>query len=634
MTFYDISMKMLTVNFRRYRLYFLCNMFSIALFYSFAAIFTNKTFMNVSIVNPMISSNIYAPSIFVGIFLVLFIPYSYNAFLRSRKYEYGILITLGMSESEVLTNMLLENCVVAGMSLISGLILGTLISFVFYFIINHVIGISRLRWYFNADSYKFTAILYGVTILLTLVTGILEFMKTQITDLMKEKFRAETKEKSQPIIFMTGALFLIVSVLIMVMGYGYGTTVIWLVSLIIMFAGLYMIITHVESAEKYLVKINPDYIKRHIIEISFSRHHHKSRSRIGVIAAWMIAFSIFFAGLSVVTYPSLINNSASYSPYDLVYSKIFEKNQVEDSEIESLLKQSGVKVEAVKQMEYLRSRAFNLLTVSEVNKEFQCDYKISKGEFLIVFQYDLKDGYKHEMIAPKMVTFNCGDEKVQLKSVGSDTRILFNRNPTFADTTLILNDEDYSKIASKSHEFWKGTMKLFSFDNWKNSTKGIDTVQKYLLEKNKVDQSKQKYYKASSRIETYNTAKQSAEFLIFLMSFIVVLFCIASHIMIHFKIKAEAEEEQRMLSSLYRIGVTEEEMLRMIQYKNMYYYMPQSIIGLLIGGFYVYAYTVKELCGYGWKAAGYSLLIGLVVMMLEFVVARRYARRELSSFGI
>jgi len=54
------------------------------------------------------------------------------------------------------------------------------------------------------------------------------------------------------------------------------------------------------------------------------------------------------------------------------------------------------------------------------------------------------------------------------------------------------------------------------------------------------------------------------------MFFIVVLFYGASNVMIHFKIKAEAEEEQRMLSSLNRIGVTSKEMLGMIRHKNIY----------------------------------------------------------------
>ena len=632
MTFNDISMKMLKANFRRYKLYFLCNMFSIALFYSFSGIFTNKYFMDISIVDSMISSNIYAPSAFVGIFLVLFIPYSYNEFLRNRKQEYGILMILGMSEREVLTNMLLESCIIAGISLISGLILGTIISFVFYFVIHEVIGISALQWYFNVDSYKFTAMLYGATIFVTLVTGILAFMKTQLIDLIKERFRAEKKGKSLKGIFIVGVVFVIVSVLIMIIAYGDSTEDMWLLSLAIMFAGISMIITHVESIEQYLVRMIPNYIKRHMIELSFVRHHHKSRSRISIIAAWMIGFSIFFGEFSIVSYHSLMNNSASYSPYDLVYSKIFGKNQVEDSEIESLLNQSGVKVKTVKEVEYLRDKAFNLLPVSEVNKEFNCHYQISKGQFLMLFQYDLNDGYEHKMDIPQMVPFNCGSEKIILKSAGSDVRILFNRNPTIADNTLILNDEDYSEISSKSHDFWSGTVKLYSFDGWKDSGKGIENVQKYLLEKNGVEPAEQKYYKPSSRIETYATAKQSAEFLMFIMFFIVVLFCSTSYVMVHFKIKAEVEGEQRLLSSLHRIGVTEEEMLEMIQHKNIYYYMPQAITGVFIGAFY--SYTVNEIYGYGWRAAGYSLLMGMILVVLQLVVIRGYSRRELFSFGI
>ncbi|HEY5586594.1 MAG TPA: ABC transporter permease [Ruminiclostridium sp.] len=573
MTFYDISMKMLIANFRRYRLYFLCNVFSVALFYSFAAIFANKSFMDKRIVDSAISGNIYAPSIFVGIFVVLFVPYANNAFLRNRKYEYGILMTLGMSETEVLTNMLIENCIIAGVSLISGLSLGTIISFAFYFIIQHVIGISALGWYFNVDSYKWTAILYGITILLTLVTCILGFTKMQLIDFMKERFKAEKRGKSLPGIFMAGVVFVAVSVLIMVIGIGNGTAVIWLVSLVIMFIGLYMIITQVESVEQFFAKIFPYYMKRHFIEISFVKQHHKSQSRIGIIAAGLIGFCVLFGGLSVVMYPGLLDNAITYSPYDLVYSQTFGMNKVEDREIESLLNQNDVSVKTIKQVDYLRGRAFNLLPVSEVNKEFDCNYQVSEGKFRMVFQYALKDGYEHEMTSPKTVSFNCSDEDIELQSAGSDVRILFNRNPTFADYTLVLSDADYRKIASECKEYWTGIAKLYSFDDWKASVKGISAVQKYLLDKNQVGQSEQKYYKASSRIEAYSTSKQGAELFIFLMLFIVVLFFGASDVMIHFKIKAESEEEQRMLTGLYRIGVTAEEMLGMIRYKNVYYFL-------------------------------------------------------------
>ncbi|HWT76937.1 MAG TPA: ABC transporter permease [Mobilitalea sp.] len=632
MTFYDISLKMLRVNFRRYRLYFLCNVFSIVLFYCFAAIFTNKAFMNYSIVDSSISSNIYLPSFLVGIFLILFVPYSYQAFLKNRKHEYGILMTLGMSEKEVLQNMLLENCAIAGLSLLTGLILGTIISFAFYFFIQHMIGIAGLHYVMNAASYLWTIALYGATILLTLVTGIYSLIKTKLTDVIKEKFRAERKGKQLPGIFRAGVILAIISIFVMVIGYKYDTSNILLVSLAAMFAGLCMIITHVERVEQYFTKIAPGYRERHIPELSFIRQHSKSRSRISIIAAWMIGFSVFFTGLCAVMYTGLISNSASYSPYDLVYSRIFGMNQASDNEIINLLEQNDVTVKSLKQVDYLRSNAFNLLPVSEVNAVFHCNYQIPEGRFLTIFQTVLNDGYAHDMMSMDSVEFQCGDETKKLLSAGSDIRILFNKNPTFADMTLVISDADYHKIASECDDLWTGIMKLYTFDNWKISKQGIDAVQQYLFEKNQIKQEEVKYYKATSRIDNYITARQSAEFIMFLMSFIVVLFCGASNVMIHFKIKAEAEEEERLLSGLHRIGITSEEMQGMIRHKNLYYFIPQVIIGLFIGVFY--NYTVNEFLGYGWEAVGYSLCFGMVLVALQFVVVKRYSKRELLSFRI
>lgn len=629
MTFFDISMKMLRVNFRRYKLYFYCNVFSIMLFYCFAAIFTNRSFMDKKIVDSMISSNIIAPSVFVGIFMILFIPYTYRAFMKNRKHEYGILMTLGMSEAEALTNMLFENCVIAVVSLIGGLMLGTVLSFMLFFFIRRVIGISGLHWYFNAQSYMWTAALYAATILVTLAEGIFGFIKLQLTDLIKEKFRAEKKGKTLSGQFAAGVVLVIVSILVMLK---YNHSKYWFVGLALMFVGIYMSITHMEKLENYIKQTVHGYTQRHFLGISFVRQHDLSRKRISFIAIWMIAFSVFFGGLSAVLYPSLIQNALRYSPYDLVYSQIFGKNRVKDSEIKSLLNKNGISVAAFNQLDYLRNGAFNLLPASEVNKNFSCHYQIDKGRFLTVFQYDLNDGYGHNMSSPETTGFQCGKSEMYLRSAGDDVKILFNGNPTFANFTLILNDADYSKIASECRDNWKGTVKLYNFTDWKDSGKGISAVQNYLMKANNADKMEQRYYRASSRIEAYLTAKQSAEFLLFMMAFIVILFCTAADIVIHFKIKSESEEEQRMLSGLNRIGVSADEMLKMIRYKNMAYYIPQAVIGLLIGVFY--NYTVNAFYGYAWKAAGFSLIIGIPLLALQMIFVRIYSKREYQSFGI
>lgn len=63
-----IALKMFKANIRQYRLFILCNLASVAILYSFIAISVNKSFKNPTIVDSMISSNIYAPTALVVLF--------------------------------------------------------------------------------------------------------------------------------------------------------------------------------------------------------------------------------------------------------------------------------------------------------------------------------------------------------------------------------------------------------------------------------------------------------------------------------------------------------------------------------------------------------------------------------------
>ncbi|HEX3026047.1 MAG TPA: ABC transporter permease, partial [Clostridia bacterium] len=396
MTFHEISKKMLLANFRRYTLFFYCNVFSVALFYCFSALFTNSTFMNPKIVDSMISSNIIAPSVFVGIFLLLSVPYSYQAFLKNRKREYGIFMALGMSHAEVLKNMLFESGVVAGLALGAGLILGTTVSVLFSCILCHVLGISALRWYLNADSYRVTTLFFGLTVLLLWAVTILGFFQTQLIDWMKGKFRAEKTGRASPVLLAAGAILIVVSILT-VEDSGKGDVgSILLASLAGVFVGLWLIFANVRSMEPFLAARFPSFGKHHLVEISFVRQHLRSQRRIGAAAVGLIGFSVFFAGLCAAAYPSFMKNVKTYSPYDLVYCQTEGKNQADDASIKSLLSRNGVAVRSEKQVPYLRDTAFNLIAVSEANREFSCSYQVPAGKFITVFPYDLNDGYRRE----------------------------------------------------------------------------------------------------------------------------------------------------------------------------------------------------------------------------------------------
>ena len=144
----------------------------------------------------------------------------------------------------------------------------------------------------------------------------------QITDLIKEKFRAEKKGKPLLCLFSAGITLIIISIIIMAAEHSISHM--WFISLALMSIGLYMSITNAGSSEKYLIKIFPDYMQKHILEVSFLRQHSKSQSSTVTASTLLIGFCIFIAGVCAVIYPNNLHNAIGYSPYDIVYCQIFK----------------------------------------------------------------------------------------------------------------------------------------------------------------------------------------------------------------------------------------------------------------------------------------------------------------------
>lgn len=200
MTFYEISAKMLRVNFNRYRLYFFCNLFAVSLFECFASIFTNSSFMDGTNVNSLISSNIYFPSMLAALFLVLFLPVSCQTFFAVRKQEYGILFSLGMSPKEAFRNMMLENMVIAGVALAAALAAGTVLSGFFFAVINYGIGIEGVQWQFRLASYKITVLLYLVVMAAAFLWNAVGTLREKIGTLLKAQYRCGKKSLTERIL--------------------------------------------------------------------------------------------------------------------------------------------------------------------------------------------------------------------------------------------------------------------------------------------------------------------------------------------------------------------------------------------------------------------------------------------------
>ena len=574
MTFFDISRKMLKVGFHKYRLYFLCNLSATALFCCFAVISTNRTFMNGSIVNSSISNNIYLPFFLSAVFLIFFLPVSCQAFLASRKQEYGVMFSLGMSRKEAFENLLFENVLISVLALAIALVAGTVLSFLFFAVIIYAIDVHGVQWQFCPEAYKLTAVLYTVVVAVSFILNAGRLMLDKIGTLMKAQYRAEKIGKIGTI----------------------------------------------------LCRLAPNYMTFHLVGLSFVRRHKKEWGLRYLLASLMIAVSVTLAGICLTLYPAFLQDAKSYSPYDMVYSEIYGMNQVPLQDVIHILEKNGVAVEHIIRLPYIRDDVFNYFPVTEINRDFGCDYQIQEGQFLNLFQYDLEDGYEHNIQPVSAVTIS-GDRK--LRSVGTDVKILFNQNPTFADKTLIINDSDFAKLRADTPG-GAGIANLFQFQNWEDSYAGVSGVKEYLHENNPLDEKEQLYYEISSKVEKYQDAEKSGEFLLFLMAFVIGLIIMAVFLLIHSCIQAEKEENSRAVCSLRLLGMTDKEIVKCLCYKNFLRFIPPAVVGTILS--FLPSYYLNESYGMGTNGILAGIVFGVILAIGIFVVIRRYSEKEVKIY--
>lgn len=572
MTLHEISIKMMRKNLGRYRIYFLCSLSAASLFYCFISIQTNSSFMNAEIVNPLISSSIYFPSVSAAVFLVLFLPASFRAFLASRKPEYGIMFSLGMSRKEAAWNMLFEHAVIAASALAAALAAGTVMSGLFFTVIRYAVGIRGLQWEFSLKPYKITVLLYAAVTLAAFVLNAAEFLRETIVSLQKSAYRAER----------SGVLY------------------------------------------RTLRRVCPGYMNRHMAEWSFLRRHAKAWTLRYLAASFMTGSAILLAGVCLNMYPALLRDAKTYSPYDMVYSEIDGRNQVPEEKVAEILSKKGITVKQTVQMPYIRTASFNYLPQEEVNSRFECDYQIEEGTFLNVFQYDLQDGYEHSLQPVSEAEY--GKNK-KLYSAGSDVKILWNVNPAFADRTLIVCNADFEKLKKDAYS-QTGLAHLYRFEQEERSFdeiyEAVCAVSSCLKAANKTEEPE---YDVSSKAESCLDAVKSGQFLLLLISFIAALLLMAAFLLIYFRIQSEMDENSRAVKSLRLTGMTRLEILRCIKYKNFLRFLIPPVLGT--GSSLLPLYCLNQAYKAGGKGMFTGIVLGIMIMTGEGLFCRWYSEKEI-----
>ena len=193
-----LAFKNASKSIRDYAVYFFTLVLAVCIFYMFNSIYAQKDIMVVTETTAesmkalrQILSYI---SVFVAVVLGFLIVYANNFFIRRRKKELGVYMTLGMSKRNISTILMLETSLMACMALVTGLLLGIFGSQMMSVFTAKIFeaDLSAYRFVFAPDAAVKSVIYFGVIFLVVMVLNTIAIGKYKLINLLYGGRKNET----------------------------------------------------------------------------------------------------------------------------------------------------------------------------------------------------------------------------------------------------------------------------------------------------------------------------------------------------------------------------------------------------------------------------------------------------------
>ena len=256
--YFNLAKKNMVKNIRDYMLYFITVVIIIGIFFAFSSEDIPVYILGVmggatQNIRAEMKGLMDAISIFIMIGFAIIIIYSNSFFIKRRKNEIGVCLSLGMSKNRIAGVLFLESLLIVIIALIIGIAGGVVLSQVMMVGVLHMMGIGFANYKFIFSvSALFKTIIYFIVVFIIVGIINMSFAGMKISDSLssknKESLLIQKKVSTSIITFIIGLLGIILSYWILF--WMMGPTVILslisgIISIIVFMIGLVNLIIHV-----------------------------------------------------------------------------------------------------------------------------------------------------------------------------------------------------------------------------------------------------------------------------------------------------------------------------------------------------------------------------------------------------
>ena len=589
MTFKDVVWKNFMGNVKQYISYFLCSTFTITIFFMYSIMLFNDGLAGdetevLRYVFPIAMAAI-------ALFSIFFITYAHNSFIKTRNKEFGVYITLGMDWKELKKMVDLENALICGCSLVSGILIGTLFSRLFQMVILSMLEIDDIKYMLSYKAFLLTlAVFLAIFVVVFGLTSI-KMNRMDITSLLQEARKSEGKEytKKDSVLGFLGILILLGSAFLIrpITKSELCNSPLSLLSFAVpAFIGTYLTLAFGGNYIVHLVK-KTSFYQKHLLEVSEIYYKFARNQRIIFILSILSAMTVIFVA-SPFSLFRLSAKIADDGSHDVEYAEFAGHNDMSENEINQVLEESGAKVTSVLEVPFLflyqsqgnteLSNTRVVMPVSQYNELLGTEYTVEAGHAINVHAnwqpgtFGVEVGDIHTLYA--------GDTSFDFTIQESGRGKWIVEMNTFPNpSAFIVNDEDYQQIyeviqANGLDDSMMGSYHLFDFKNWLKEEKVValfhEKLQDELLPMNSV-------------LDTYLGLKNGYGVFLFVCTVLGILFFVAGGGVLYFKQFTELGEARRTFRKLFKIGVTHKEVKHFIGNELKVVFFLPLVFGAFIG---------------------------------------------------
>ncbi|APR61748.1 ABC transporter permease [Staphylococcus condimenti] len=590
MTFKHIVLKNLKQNLRHYGLYLFSLIFSIALYFSFVTLKYTKSINNEASAK-IIRESAEVGSIFLFTIIVIFLMYVNQLFIKQRVNELGLYQLIGLTRTNIIRMLMLEQFVIFIMTGIVGIIGGLLGSRFLLLILVKLMKIKEsIHLIFSFKAFIATILMLLLAYVLIIIQNSIFIKRRSILKLMKTRQATDVKNNK---ITKLERIFGVVGVIMIAAGYVlaldiklYAIIIVPLLVLFLTIVGAYFFFRSTVSLLFKTLKNrkNGNVNINDVIFTSSIMHRMKKNALSLTIIAVISAITVTVLCFSAITLKSENDQINSTAPYDATIQK-----QQKAEQYRTLLDQHNIQYhENYKQLLDLpriknniyKGKYSSLMGIQITSEKYVEGAHITRGKGELVQPYGT--GLSVEGINEH--TFAQFDDKnhhplVRIKVQPSDLDIKFALVTLRGGPLLILNQEDYKLIKEKA---------TYDKDNLVNQY-GFT-----FKEKNQEVEATKLLHQVSSN---YATQKEIAEqyrsfssVFLFVSSFLGIAFLIAAGCIIYIKQMDETEDEMENFKILRKLGFTHEDMRKGLMLKVVFNFGLPLVVGLLHAYFASWAF--------------------------------------------